>query len=88
MELKSQSDNTNELANFDFSTRTQNNKPKKVPLGITLLKNLPNGTKILQNLPNGNRYCRSTKWSENIGEGKGGCCTLTTSAKSVNAYYT
>ena len=52
VELESQSDNKNELANLDFSTRTLNVKPKKLPLITKLLQKLPNGTKILLNLPN------------------------------------
>ena len=67
VELESQSDNENELANLDFSTPTLNVKPKKLPLIIKLLQKLPNGTKMLQNLPNGEKNCRFTEWSDNIG---------------------
>ena len=55
VELESQSDNKYELDNLDFSTSTLNVKPKKLPLGIELLKNLPNGKNFLQNLPSGKK---------------------------------
>ena len=51
----SQSDNKNELANLDFPTRALNLEPKKLPLGIKLLRNLANGMTLLQNLPNGKK---------------------------------
>ena len=55
VELENQSDNKYELANLEFSTRTLNVKPKKLPLDIKLLQNLPNGTKLWQNLRNGKK---------------------------------
>ena len=55
LELESQYDNKNELANLDFSTPTLNVKPKKLTLGIKLLHKLSTGTKLLQNLPNGKK---------------------------------